>query len=107
MTSRRMIKSSVIVASSRKIPQLRANATARLRVAGAAARAPIDLSRALRRWHAGTREAAARHCATAIRDKTSSCDRRAAILVTNGGETQLAPGICAGFKAGSGDAHHL
>jgi uncharacterized cupin superfamily protein len=29
------------------------------------------------------------------------------ILVTNGGETTLRPGMCAGFKAGSGDAHHL
>lgn len=28
-------------------------------------------------------------------------------LVTEGGETQLAPGMCAGFKAGTGDAHHL
>src|SRR5258705_13696792 len=28
-------------------------------------------------------------------------------LVTNAGETELAPGICAGFKAGTGDAHHL
>ena len=28
-------------------------------------------------------------------------------LVTNAGETQLAPGMCAGFKAGTGDAHHL
>jgi uncharacterized cupin superfamily protein len=28
-------------------------------------------------------------------------------LVTNAGETPLAPGMCAGFKAGSGDAHHL
>ena len=28
-------------------------------------------------------------------------------LVTNSGETQLEPGMCAGFKAGSGDAHHL
>ena len=28
-------------------------------------------------------------------------------LVTNGGETELAPGWCAGFKAGTGDAHHL
>ena len=28
-------------------------------------------------------------------------------LVTNAGPTQLAPGMCAGFKAGSGDAHHL
>jgi uncharacterized cupin superfamily protein len=29
------------------------------------------------------------------------------VLVTDAGETQLRPGICAGFKAGSGDAHHL
>ena len=29
------------------------------------------------------------------------------VLVTNGQETPLAPGMCAGFKAGSGDAHHL
>ncbi len=28
-------------------------------------------------------------------------------LVTDAGETPLAPGMCAGFKAGSGDAHHL
>jgi uncharacterized cupin superfamily protein len=28
-------------------------------------------------------------------------------LVTNRGETLLAPGVCAGFKAGTGDAHHL
>src|SRR5487761_1098070 len=31
----------------------------------------------------------------------------APILVTNAGETPLRPGMCAGFKAGSGDAHHL
>ena len=29
------------------------------------------------------------------------------VLVTNAGEMQLAPGMCAGFKAGNGDAHHL
>lgn len=29
------------------------------------------------------------------------------VLVTDAGETALAPGMCAGFKAGSGDAHHL
>lgn len=29
------------------------------------------------------------------------------ILVTDAGETQLAPGMCAGFKAGSGDAHQV
>jgi uncharacterized cupin superfamily protein len=28
-------------------------------------------------------------------------------LVTNAGETPLRAGMCAGFKAGSGDAHHL
>jgi uncharacterized cupin superfamily protein len=28
-------------------------------------------------------------------------------LVTDRGETLLAPGMCAGFKAGSGDAHQL
>ena len=29
------------------------------------------------------------------------------VLRTNAGETALAPGMCAGFKAGTGDAHHL
>jgi uncharacterized cupin superfamily protein len=29
------------------------------------------------------------------------------MLVTNAGETKLKPGMCAGFKAGNGDAHHL
>jgi uncharacterized cupin superfamily protein len=29
------------------------------------------------------------------------------VLRTDAGETQLAPGMCAGFKAGIGDAHHL
>ena len=28
-------------------------------------------------------------------------------LITDAGETELAPGMCAGFKAGTGDAHHL
>jgi uncharacterized cupin superfamily protein len=28
-------------------------------------------------------------------------------LVTNAGETLLKPGMCAGFKAGTGDAHHI
>jgi uncharacterized cupin superfamily protein len=28
-------------------------------------------------------------------------------LVTDAGETPLGPGMCAGFKAGDGDAHHL
>ena len=30
-----------------------------------------------------------------------------ATLVTDSGETVLKPGMCAGFKAGTGDAHHL
>jgi uncharacterized cupin superfamily protein len=29
------------------------------------------------------------------------------LLITDAGETPLAPGMCAGFKGGSGDAHHL
>lgn len=29
------------------------------------------------------------------------------VLVTDAGETQLHPGMCAGFKAGTGDGHHL
>ena len=28
-------------------------------------------------------------------------------LITDAGETLLEPGMCAGFKAGTGDAHHL
>ena len=28
-------------------------------------------------------------------------------LITNAGETILKPGMCAGFRAGTGDAHHL
>ena len=28
-------------------------------------------------------------------------------LITDAGETLLAPGMCAGFRAGSGDAHQL
>lgn len=30
-----------------------------------------------------------------------------AALVTDAGETPLNPGICASFRAGTGDAHHL
>jgi len=30
-----------------------------------------------------------------------------ATLITDAGETELTPGMCAGFKAGTGDAHHL
>jgi uncharacterized cupin superfamily protein len=28
-------------------------------------------------------------------------------LITDSGETLLKPGMCAGFKCGTGDAHHL
>jgi uncharacterized cupin superfamily protein len=30
-----------------------------------------------------------------------------ATLITDAGETKLTPGMCAGFAAGTGDAHHL
>ena len=30
-----------------------------------------------------------------------------AALVTNAGEMRMRPGMCAGFKCGTGDAHHL
>jgi uncharacterized cupin superfamily protein len=30
-----------------------------------------------------------------------------AVLITDAGETPLKAGMCAGFKAGTGDAHHL
>ena len=30
-----------------------------------------------------------------------------AVLVTDAGETLLTPGMCAGFKAGTGNGHHL
>ena len=29
------------------------------------------------------------------------------MLVTDGGERSLEPGMCAGFPSGTGDAHHL
>ena len=29
------------------------------------------------------------------------------LLVTDDGETSLSPGMCAGFKAGTGNGHHL
>jgi uncharacterized cupin superfamily protein len=29
------------------------------------------------------------------------------VLIADQGETELAPGMCAGFKAGTGDGHHL
>ena len=29
------------------------------------------------------------------------------MLITNSGEQELKPGMCAGFRAGTGDAHHL
>ncbi|MBX9699444.1 MAG: cupin domain-containing protein [Acetobacteraceae bacterium] len=29
------------------------------------------------------------------------------VLITDAGETPLSPGMCAGFRGGTGDAHHL
>lgn len=29
------------------------------------------------------------------------------VLITGAGETQLSPGMCAGFPAGTGDGHHV
>jgi len=52
-------------------------------------------------------------CVSAIRHAHSKQDEFVYILaghpvlVTNGGETEMHPGMCAGFAAGSGDAHQL
>src|SRR5688500_6610156 len=51
-------------------------------------------------------ESALRHAHTR-QDELVYILEGAPTLVTNAGETILAPGMCAGFKAGSGDAHHL
>ena len=32
---------------------------------------------------------------------------RSPVLITDEGETPLKPGMCAGFKAGTGNGHHL
>jgi uncharacterized cupin superfamily protein len=49
---------------------------------------------------------AARHAHT-LQDEFIYVLRGRPTLVTDAGETELAPGHCAGFKAGTGDAHHL
>ena len=44
-----------------------------------------------------------------IRSRTSSSisSKDEPTLITDAGRTALKPGMCAGFKGGSGDAHHL
>ena len=49
---------------------------------------------ALRHWHA-------------VQDEFVYVLEGNPILVTNDGETPLAPGMCVGFKGGAQDAHHL
>lgn len=49
---------------------------------------------------------ALRH-AHALQDEFVYILEGTATLVTNRGETLLTPGMCAGFQAGNGDAHHL
>lgn len=51
-------------------------------------------------------QSALRH-AHSLQDEFVYVLEGAPTLVTDAGETQLAPGMCAGFKAGSGDAHQL
>lgn len=51
-------------------------------------------------------QSALRH-AHRIQDEFVYVLEGAPTLVTDAGETALAPGMCAGFKAGTGDAHHL
>jgi uncharacterized cupin superfamily protein len=47
-----------------------------------------------------------RHCHSA-QDEFVYVLEGSPTLVTNAGAMALSPGMCAGFKAGSGDAHHL
>ena len=47
-----------------------------------------------------------RHCHSA-QDECVYVLEGSPTLVTNAGAMALSPGMCAGFKAGSGDAHHL
>lgn len=49
---------------------------------------------------------ALRH-AHAVQDEFVFVLEGTATLISDIGETTLGPGMCAGFKAGSGDAHHL
>ena len=49
---------------------------------------------------------ALRH-AHAVQDEFIYILQGAPVLITDAGETPLSAGMCAGFKSGSGDAHHL
>ena len=49
---------------------------------------------------------ALRHAHT-VQDEFIYILRGTPVLITDAGETPLSPGRCAGFKSGSGDAHHL
>jgi uncharacterized cupin superfamily protein len=49
---------------------------------------------------------ALRHCHTR-QDELVYILEGEPVLVTDAGETRMKPGDCAGFKAGTGDAHHL
>lgn len=51
-------------------------------------------------------ESALRHCHEK-QDEFIYILEGTATLVTNSGEQELEPGMCAGFRAGTGDAHHL
>ena len=51
-------------------------------------------------------QSALRHAHT-VQDEFVYILEGAPTLVTDAGRTPLAPGMCAGFKGGSGDAHHL
>src|SRR4026208_2250242 len=53
------------------------------------------------RWQAARRHAHSRQ------DEFVYILEGEAVLITASGETLLKPGMCAGFKAGTGDAHHL
>lgn len=45
--------------------------------------------------------------AHALQDEFVTVLEGTPVLVTEAGRTPLAPGMCAGFRAGTGDAHHL
>lgn len=49
---------------------------------------------------------ALRHAHT-VQDEFIYILQGAPVLVTDAGETPLQPGMCAGFRSGTGDAHHL
>lgn len=51
-------------------------------------------------------QSALRHC-HARQDEFIYVLQGTPTLITDAGETELSPGMCAGFKAGEGDGHHL